>query len=331
MRRNFAELNQKSVGALALLVTVLLLVVALNLNGIRSALGQSFQAEFRESAGLNVGSDVEISGVRVGQVRAVEIEGDRVVVSFTTDRTLGDETTASIKSATVLGTKVLSLRPDGSADMADGERIPLARTTSPYDLTTAVADLTTTTGKLDTDLLARALNSISATFEDTPDELRTILKGTRRLAEVVNKRDAQLASLLENANLVTGVLAERNAEIISIISDADLVLAALEEREWVLSRLVDGLDEVTTQVSGVLRDNEDLVGPAMAELNRTLDVVNAHRKDLREALTYFSGFTQSLFDALGNGPFFYGYLGGVAPANMAPLIDDVIGDLDGGE
>jgi len=330
--RAFAERNQRMVGIVAVVVVLNLIVVALNFNTLASFLGGGhYRAEFHEAAGLSKGADVEISGVAVGEVRDVEIEGDHVRVTFTVDRELGDKATAAIKSATVLGTKVLSVRSAGHGSLQRNATIPLARTTSPYDLTTALADLTTTSGQIDTATLSKALDSVSAAFSQTPDELKTILSGTRQLAEAVNTRDGQLASLLRNANRVTGVLAERNSDVISIISDANAVLAALEKRGDVIARLISAIRAVTMEVSGFIEDNEDQVGPALAELRRTLQVLNRHAADIRGTLKYFAQFTQSLFDALGNGPFFYAYLGGMAPVNMTPIIDDLFKDPDGGE
>ena len=55
---------------------------------------------------------------------------------------LGDRTEAAIKTETVLGNKMLEITPRGDGTLTG--TIPLERTTSPYDLPTALGDLTTT-------------------------------------------------------------------------------------------------------------------------------------------------------------------------------------------
>ena len=59
---------------------------------------------------------------------------------------LGDRTRAAIKTSSAVGERYLALSPAGSGELT---RIPLPRTSVPYDLNTALADVTTDTAELD--------------------------------------------------------------------------------------------------------------------------------------------------------------------------------------
>ena len=53
-------------------------------------------------------------GLQVGQVRSINLDGARVLVTFTVDKTtsrLGDRTEAAIKTKSLLGAKVLESHP----------------------------------------------------------------------------------------------------------------------------------------------------------------------------------------------------------------------------
>ena len=100
--------------------------------------GTTYQAEFTEAAGLQEDDLVTVAGVEVGRVDAVELAGDRVLVTFSVDDVwVGDETAASIEIKTLLGAKYLALDPRGQAELDPERPIPLERTASPFDVVEA--------------------------------------------------------------------------------------------------------------------------------------------------------------------------------------------------
>ncbi|TAL11081.1 MAG: outer membrane lipid asymmetry maintenance protein MlaD [Nitrospirae bacterium] len=73
-------------------------------------------AEFDSATGLKTGSTVEIAGVQVGQVKKIELNGERAVVSFSVKpgvKLYGDSI-ASIKTRGLIGDKYVSISPGGS-------------------------------------------------------------------------------------------------------------------------------------------------------------------------------------------------------------------------
>jgi len=77
------------------------------------------QAEFTSAAGLRVGAAVEIAGVEVGRVKAIELKDNRASVSLALqkDLKLYDDTIASIKTRGIIGEKYLALSPGGGGDV----------------------------------------------------------------------------------------------------------------------------------------------------------------------------------------------------------------------
>ena len=66
-------------GALGILVVLLATLSAFFLDSLPIiGAGATYNAEFSEAAGLKPTNEVRIAGVKVGQVTAVELEGDRV-------------------------------------------------------------------------------------------------------------------------------------------------------------------------------------------------------------------------------------------------------------
>ncbi len=84
-------------------------------------------ADFDETGGLKTRAPVVISGVKVGEIAAVELSDDyRAKVTFNLDPSLKlpRDTTASIVTAGLLGDRYVSLQPGGDEQLLKpGDRI----------------------------------------------------------------------------------------------------------------------------------------------------------------------------------------------------------------
>lgn len=87
--------------------------------------GLTLIAIFDDIGGLSKRSPVVISGVKVGQVIEVSLSDDlraRVVMDVSRDLELSIDTSASIRTAGVLGNQFISLEPGGEVDiLAEGD------------------------------------------------------------------------------------------------------------------------------------------------------------------------------------------------------------------
>lgn len=323
--RRFSELNQLRVGIAGIVAVALLVGLALNAGRIRTAVGGERQsAAFSEAGGIAKNDDVRIAGVTVGSVTGVSLDGTWVKVDFTVDGVrLGDRTAAAIKTDSALGRKFLELRPAGNTQL--DQQIPLSRTRSPYDVTTALSDLTATTEAIDTDQLARSFDVLAQTFADTPSALRATMRGVSRLSRTIASRDTELRGLFARANSVTGVLSQRNLQITRLLVDGSALFAELDARRRVIHELLVNITEATHQLTALARENRSSLRPALDELREVTAVLNKNKKNLEAVVTTFGGYARSLGEAVGGGPFFYAYVENLVPSNLAPVLPELFG------
>ena len=89
--------------------------------------GYDLSALFNRVDGITVGSDVRISGVKVGAVKAVSLDADtfQAKLTFTIDNSvkLNDQSTARIQSDGLLGGAYVSIEPGGVTPLAPGGMI----------------------------------------------------------------------------------------------------------------------------------------------------------------------------------------------------------------
>lgn len=289
---------------------------------------RDYTAYFKESGGIKTGSPVRASGLDVGKVTSVGLEGPIVRVDFTAKKNveLGDRTEAAIKTETVLGAKMLELTPRGESRLTGP--IPVERTRSPYDLPEALGDLTTTISALDTTQLSDALTTLADTLRETPASLRPALEGTARLSETLNTRDSQLRNLLANANEVTGVLARRSEQVAGLVVNANALLSELLQQRAAVDGLMGNLTDASAQISGLVADNRAQLKPALDQLNGVLEILDNRKRELQRSLYLLSKYAMTFGEVLGSGPFFKAYLANLLPGQFTqPFIDAAFSDL----
>ncbi len=324
-----AERNPAAVGLVGTLMLLALVIAAFSYDRLPFIKGTTDHvAYFAEAGGIKPGSDVRVSGMSVGRVSDIHLDGTRVRVDFTVDDgvELGERTEAAIKTETVLGTKTLELTSRGD-DRLSGP-IPLERTTSPYDLPTALGDLTTAISGLDATQLSSALTTLADTFRDTPPEFKLALEGVARFSDTLNTRDVQLRNLLANANTVTGVLSKRSEQIAALVVNANALVAELLSQRDAVDALMTNITAVSRQVSGVVADNRNQARPAVDKLNGVLAILDNRKQELQRTLYLLRRYAMSFGEVLGSGPFFKASVVNMAPGQFAqPFIDAAFSDL----
>ncbi|MEU6477726.1 MCE family protein [Streptomyces sp. NPDC047017] len=314
------ERDPVAVALVGLFLLALLAVVAYNVNRLPLiGGGTTYSADFSEAAGLHKGDEVRVAGVKVGQVTAVALDRDKVKVSFETEGAwIGDRTTAAISIKTLLGDKYLALDPLGTARQDPGSRIPLSRTTSPYDVTQAFEDLGSTVDAIDTQQLAKSFETISQTFKDSPPDVREAATGLSALSRSVSKRDQQLSQLLKGSDRFTRTLQNKKSSFETLIEDGGSLLGELKDRREAIRALLTGSEALSTQLSGLIADNDKQLGPTLKALGRVTDVLQKNSTQLDKTLALVGPYYRLVGNTLGNGRWFDSYLCGVVPRDYLP-------------
>jgi phospholipid/cholesterol/gamma-HCH transport system substrate-binding protein len=281
--------------------------------------GTGYTAYFAEDAGLQAGNEVRVAGVVVGRVTGISLAGNKVAVAFTVKNTwIGNETTAAIKIKTLLGDKFLALDPRGTKPLSPATPIPLSRTRSPYDVTQSFQGLGREISHINTAQLAKSLETFSAAFAGTPPYVRSALHGLASLSQAVASRDAQVTSLLAGAKTVTGTLASEDNAFAKLLGDGNLLLAELQQRQTAIHALLTGTQALSTQLSGLVNDNQSRLGPALQALNQVTNILERNQANLTKALAIAGPYYRLLGNTLGNGRWFDSYLCGILPKSYLP-------------
>ncbi len=287
-----------------------------------------YQALFAEAGGLTSGNDVKVSGVKLGTVSDVALSNGKALVTFTLDANvhLGSDTTAHIRTGTLLGERMLTLEPSGGATMHASDLIPLSRTSSPYSLTDAVSDFTTNTAGTDTQSINQSLDTLSDTIDRIAPQLGPTFDGLSRLSQSLNSRNESLGNLLKSAADVTGILSQRSQQVNALILNANDLLGVLEQRRYAIVNLLANTSALSRQLSGLVNDNEQELAPTLEKLNSVSEMLERNSDNIAKAIAGLAKYQVTQGEAVNNGFFYNAFVANLLPAQtLQPFLDYAFG------
>ena len=288
--KNFRERSPVVVGAISIAAIAAATTFAFFIDRI-PALKQAYDitAEFKDAAGVRAENQVRVAGIKVGTVESVELAGDRVLITMEIDNgiEIPDDAFAEIKLATLLGTKFIDIEAKGGGPFfEEGDRIPLERTTVPYEIYQASNQGTNVLEDLDGDALNKMLVELTKLTRIAQDDIGNALEGLNELGEGMNEKDEELASLLAGANDLTKLLDDEGDELVSLIDSSNQVLGSLAQKREEVQSLLVATNQMAREVSSLLRQNRGNLDSILTDLHRALVVLDRNVEDLDLALEY---------------------------------------------
>ncbi|MGH3635285.1 MAG: MCE family protein, partial [Mycobacterium sp.] len=167
--------NRVRNGLMAIVIVALVVGVGQTFASIPMLFAQpSYYAQFNDTAGIQTGDTIRMAGIDVGRVRGLQIQGKKVLVEFTLGSTrIGTASRAAIRTDTILGRRNIEIETRGGQPLHAGGVLPLAQTSTPYQIYDAFTDITKAAAGWDVDALRRSLNMLSQTIDQTSPHLST--------------------------------------------------------------------------------------------------------------------------------------------------------------
>ena len=230
----------------------------------------SYRALFADVTGLIPGNDVDIAGVRVGQVNSVTVaDRNLALVDFSvqSDRPLPASVTATIKYLNLVGGRYIDLQQGtGPADqtLSPGSTIPLSHTSPALDLTALFNGFQ----PLFQALSPKAVNQLSS-----------------EIVQVLQGQGSTVDSLVANVGSLTTTLAAKDKVIGQVIDNLNSVLKTVNSHGSALSDLISTLQQL---VSGLAADRQP-IGTAISAIsqltNATAGLLQVDRAPLKQDIT----------------------------------------------
>ncbi|HWV26479.1 MAG TPA: MlaD family protein [Aeromicrobium sp.] len=316
----------RGIGMISLAGLLLVAAATFNLQQFPGFRGQQYHAQVDDAAGLRVGAEVQVAGIRVGRVNKMHIDKTQVIIDFDVKGAdLGDRTHATIEVKNLLGEKFLNLVPAGDDDLASGALIPAHVS---WDIVGTLGTLTTNTEKTDTEQLTAALGTLAETLRAATPDAKATFAGLSRLSESIASRDAEIGELLTRAQTVLETLESRKGDLVSLMGQARQVFDELHRRRDAIHDLLVDADALVVQLRGVVKDNTEQLRPTLDTMEDVLGFLEAREDKLEALLRNYGPYVDILGNIVGSGPWFDGYvpnIQGIFTGEFTPPIPLPIG------
>lgn len=249
--------------------------------------GYSVKATFANAATLRESAPVRIAGVTVGEVTAVERDGDTAEVTFTVDdegRPIHDDAEVEIRPRLFLeGNFFLDLDPGSpsAAELEEGGEIPISQTATAVQLDEVLTALQAPERRG----LGRLLSGFGTALTYVPTPADDVDQDPAVFGETAGESLNDAFRYGGPAGRTSAIVAdalrgESGHDLSGVLRAADDVFAKLEGREDELADLISNFN--TT--AGALAAESDNLSRTVALLGPTLDETEVSLRHLSDAL-----------------------------------------------
>ena len=288
-------------------------------SGVSATVG--YQAVFRDVTGLNVGDDVDIAGVRVGDVTSISVyRGHLALVGFDVQagRTLPVSVTATIKYLNLVGQRYIELgQGTGPVNrvLPQGGTIPEAHTTPALDLTALFNGFQPLFQALSPGNVNQLSAEIIGVFQGESPNITALVASIGSLTTALATRDQVIGQVIDNLNAVLHTIGTRSGELSNLVTTLqELVSGLAADRQPIGSAIsaIAGLSSATAGLLQVARPplSEDItqLGRVAGNLAANTPTVNTFLKNLPVKMSqiariasYGSWLNMFMCDALVSG------------------------------
>ncbi|MCW2888413.1 MAG: virulence factor Mce family protein [Streptosporangiaceae bacterium] len=285
--------------------------------------GYTVSGRFAGTGGLKSGDDVQVAGVRVGEVKSVNPDFSRgdVVITWRVDDgiDLGSQTHADIEAANLLGGQYIKLsgpvaRPYLRSLSQRQRQIPASRTSIPSTLNQSIDSATNLATRLDTASVNKVLTEAAGI--DPPDrrQLSQMLANLDKLTTTLNQRAPEIQAIIANSKKLTGTLAAKDEQLSQLLTYGQTLLTTLRQRRDDLRGTLGNGSQVVNTLNQVITQHQTELNTVLSDLHiLTQALTGKNLPALNISMAWLGPTFTQLSQDTGNGRWMEGGLAGLGP------------------
>ncbi|ROZ88853.1 MCE family protein [Gordonia sp. OPL2] len=314
-RKHFDENRRVWYGLAGAVVIVLLVLAVTGLAGAHIG-KKTYVGDFAQAGGIRPGDKVRVAGIDVGEVSSTELAGNHVTVTMKVDQDVDvtSNGSAEIKMSTLLGQRYVDVSLGDSTSPAPDGRI--SQTSVPYDLQKTIEAGTPVIAGINDEDFAEGLRTLNKQLAGAPAVTKPTLDSLTAMSKVITNRRDQINQLVSDTKTVTSIVNDSQTQLSIIVGQGRQLAEKIAAREALVTRMLDGIAELTEQARAVARENGNQFAPIMANLNTMSQGLEKNRQNLRKLLEVLPVTARLTNNVIGDGPYANGYLPwGIFPDN----------------
>jgi phospholipid/cholesterol/gamma-HCH transport system substrate-binding protein len=246
--------------AIFIVITVVVTaVLALSIVSAGVSGTTNYHADFTDVTGLTEGSDVDIAGVRVGQVTSLSVyRRNLALVGFNVqaNRQLPASVTATVRYLNLVGQRYIELgQGTGPADgtLPAGGTIPLSQTTPALNLTVLFNGFQPLFQALSPGDVNRLSSDIIEVFQGESPNVTALVAAIGSLTSALATRDQVIDQVIDNLNSVITTISARDSELRGLITSLQELVSGLAANRQPIGQAISAIGSLTSATAGLLQ------------------------------------------------------------------------------
>ena len=280
-RASLASPVIKSVIFIVITVTVTaILGISIAHSGVSATVG--YQAVFTDVTGLNVGDDVDIAGVRVGDVTSISVyRRNEALVSFAVQagRPLPASVTATIKYLNLVGQRYIELgQGTGPVNqtLPQGGTIPVTQTTPALDLTELFNGFQPLFQALSPGNVNQLSSEIIQVFQGESPNVTALVASVGSLTTALSTRDQVIGEVIGNLNQVLHTIGSRSGELSNLVTTLQELVSGLAADRGPIGSAISAIATLSTATAGLLQVARPPLRTDITQLGRVAGTLAAN-------------------------------------------------------
>ena len=274
-----------------------LLLVNTMLNGLNGDT-RTFKAEFADVAGLRIGDDMRVAGVRIGRVQGIDINEKGVQVTFdlVKQQPILDTTRIVMRYQNLLGQRYLALVQNGEQGKAlpAGATVPATRTSPGFDLTELLNGFRPLFEALRPDDVNALATSLVKVLQGEGGTVESLLSQTGKLTNFLADRDQVVGEVLNNLTPVLTNMAGQGTELRATVVELRQLMTGLAADRKSIGASIDGMSQLIGSTSALLRDIKVPTIAAVKRFNKVMGLFLANKDSFTAAIKSFGSTLAAL-------------------------------------
>jgi phospholipid/cholesterol/gamma-HCH transport system substrate-binding protein len=293
-------------------------VLAITISNTSFTASRSYKAIFTDVAGVLTGDDVRVAGVRVGEVKKIQLyQGDKAQVTFSVAKEgifaagLPRSVTAQIRYRNLAGQRYLALSEgpgSGSDVLPPGGTIPISQTTPALDLTVLFNGFRPLFKALAPEDVNKLSFEIVQTLQGEAGTVNGLLSHVASLTNTLADRDKVIGEVIDNLNQVLGTIDQRHEQVGTLITNLQSFVSGVAGDRKAIFDSISAIDDLTGVTADLLIKARPSVKQDIAGLNKTAATLADNSGAIDKALSQAPGRLNKLDNAASYGSWFNFYL-----------------------
>jgi phospholipid/cholesterol/gamma-HCH transport system substrate-binding protein len=301
-------------------------VLAATINNSSFGSTHSYNANFTDAAGLQIGDDVRIAGVRVGTVEGISIVHKagkqsyaRVAFTVSKSRPLPKSVHAIIRYRNLVGQRYLDVEQcanDGSDqctgdpndELKPGGTISIKHTQPAVDLTVLFAGFRPLVQGLSADQINQLSYQVIQTLQGESGSFESLLSTVGDLTNTLADKDKVIGEVIDNLTGVLQAVASHDNELSDLIVQLRRFLSGLADDRTTIGNAIDGINGLATSTAGLLTQVRAPLAKDIKSISRLAGTLNANRSTIKYVIDELPPTVAGLIRTADYGSWFNFYL-----------------------